>query len=138
MKATFLHRAILGAAVFVAAGSAMAHHSFAAIWDDKQSFSITGTLTKVDWVNPHSYFFVDVKDKGGKVETYAFEGMAPMVLKRLGLNKGQMTSQIGHEVTVRAYPARDGTKTLGFGQSYKFADGTTLVIVPDGSAPPAR
>jgi hypothetical protein len=82
---------------------------------------------------------VDVADKDGKIETYSFEGMPPGMLKRMGLAKDMLTSEVGNKVTVKAFPARDGTKTLGFGQSYAFEkSGRNIVIVPEGTAAPQR
>ncbi len=138
MSAKLLRGLLMGAALSAGAGQAMAHHSFATIWDETKTFVVTGTLKKVDWINPHSYITLVVKDPSGKVESYSFEGMPPNMLKRMGLSKEMMTSELGNQVTVIAFPARDGTKALGFAQSFKFTDGRTIVIVPEGSAAPAR
>jgi hypothetical protein len=138
MRATLVRLLFAGLSLTGAAEHALAHHSFATIWDETKTFVITGTLKKVDWINPHSYVTVAVKDTSGKMESYSFEGMPPNMLKRMGFSKEMLTSEIGNEITVKAFPARDGNKTLGFGQSFKFKDGRTIIIVPEGSAAPAR
>ncbi|MEI9814690.1 MAG: DUF6152 family protein [Acidobacteriota bacterium] len=83
-----------------------AHHSFAAEYDGNAAIKITGTLTKVDWVNPHSWIQVDVKDAAGKVTTWRCETAPPNGLIRRGVTKS--TFPIGQEVTVEGYRAKDG------------------------------
>ena len=107
---------------------ATAHHSFAAIWNEKVESQVTGTLSKVQWVNPHSYFEVDVTNDDGSVETYSFENFPPAMLKNLGLSRTMMTERIGETVTVLYNPARDGTKTIGYGRVFQFKDGPTIVF----------
>ena len=124
---TFLTAVVMLAVPFAAS----AHHSFAAIWDESKSMTVTGTLAKVDWINPHSYFYVDVKDEQGKVARYAFEGFPPQMLRNFGVEKKLLASRLGQQVKVLAYPAKDGTKTLGFGRAFAFEDGHTVVMVRD-------
>ena len=72
------------ALVALASAGAVAHHSFAAEWDSKKCREFTGTLAKLDWQNPHPYFFVDVKDASGKVQTWSFQAYSPVTLRRNG------------------------------------------------------
>ena len=83
-----------------------AHHSFAAEYDNKQPLKLTGAVTKVNWTNPHVYFFIDVKDEQtGKVTNWSMEMAAPAVLQRSGWRKSSMN--IGDVVSVEAYKAKD-------------------------------
>jgi Family of unknown function (DUF6152) len=97
--------AILGAAL--AAAPAMAHHSFAAEYDSKKPVKLTGTITKVDWMNPHVYFFMDVEDENGKVTQWGFEMGPPNLLQNAGWTRNTM--KIGDVVTVDGTLAKDGT-----------------------------
>jgi hypothetical protein len=97
-----------GAILFVLAAMApvWAHHSFGAEYDSKQTIKLTGAVTKVDWMNPHVYFFIDVKDpETGKVHNWAFEMGAPAVLQRSGWRKSSMN--IGDLVIVEGTRAKD-------------------------------
>ena len=85
-----------------------AHHSFAAEFDSKQPLQLTGAITKVDWTNPHVYFYIDVKDdKTGRVANWSFEMAAPAVLTRSGWKRSSMKT--GDVVKVDGTRARDGS-----------------------------
>jgi len=83
-----------------------AHHSFAAEFDPKQRVTLKGVVTKIEWTNPHTYFYVDVKDDGGSTVNWAFETAGPNTLARQGWNRKSL--KIGDQVTVTGYRARDG------------------------------
>lgn len=85
-----------------------AHHSFAAEYDNTKPFKLTGAVTKVDWSNPHVYFYIDVEDAAGKVTSWSMEMGAPGALRTQGWNKN--TLKIGDVVTVEGSPAKDGAK----------------------------
>src|ERR1700724_4105299 len=85
----------------------MAHHSFAAEYDDTKPIHVTGTVTKVEWQNPHVWFYVDVKGDDGKITNYAFSGGAPGQLMRRGIMKSAL--QLGATITVDGYKAKDGS-----------------------------
>ena len=94
--------------VLPAAAPLLAHHSFAAEYDAKKPFEMKGTITKVDWMNPHVYFYIDVKDESGKTANWAFEMGPPRLLERGGWKKNTMKE--GDEVIVSGTLAKDGGK----------------------------
>jgi hypothetical protein len=83
-----------------------AHHSFAAEFDAKQRITVKGVVTKVEWTNPHTYFYVDVKGERGAVVNWAFETAGPNTLARQGWSRQSLKA--GDQVTVTGYRARDG------------------------------
>ncbi len=96
----------------LAAGSvigipAYAHHSFAAEFDGSRSLRLTGTITRIEWSNPHSYFFIDVRDEKGNVANWGCEGAGPGALTRRGWKKGDV--KLGDTLIVDGYPAKDGS-----------------------------
>jgi hypothetical protein len=106
-KTVRLRLAIFGAAMAsLLALPVSAHHSFGAEYDNNQKVTLTGAVTKVDWSNPHVYFYIDVKDADtGKVTNWALEMGAPAVLQRSGWRRSSM--KIGDVVTVEAIRAKD-------------------------------
>ena len=99
---------------------ALAHHSFAAEYDSKKPIKITGTVTKMEWMNPHVYYYVDVKDAAGKVTNYAVEGGTPNGLRRQGWGKDSL--KVGETVTVQGFLAKDGSNHIN-GRSVTLPDG---------------
>ena len=92
------------------ATSAVAHHSFAAEFDANQPFKFTGKVTKVEWMNPHTFFYIDVTDeKTGKVTNWGMEMGSPNILMRNGWRRDTM--KVGDVVTVEGSKAKDGTPT---------------------------
>jgi hypothetical protein len=95
--------------MFVAGAPAVAHHAFATEFDFKQPVKMRGYVTKVQWTNPHGWFYINVKDEAtGKTENWGFEMGAPAALYRLGWSQTSM--KIGEEVIVEGSRARDGSK----------------------------
>jgi len=94
--------------VLLAVAPAVAHHSFAAEYDGKKPVTLKGVVTKVDWMNPHVYFFIDVTEENGAVSNWAFEMGPPNGLQRSGWTRNTM--KIGDEVTVEGTLAKDGSK----------------------------
>jgi hypothetical protein len=108
------------AVLLLLAARLAAHHSFAAEYDSKKPIEFKGTVTKVEWMNPHIYYYVDVKAKDGTVINYAVEGGTPNSLRRQGWGKDSL--RIGDAVTVSGYMARNGSNHIN-GRS---------VLLPDG------
>jgi hypothetical protein len=99
--------AAAGIGAVLAAGSAFAHHSYSAEFDADKPVKLTGVVTKVDWQNPHTLFYIDVKDDAGKVVNWGWEMASPTQLMRAGWTRTSM--KIGDVVTVEGTRARDGT-----------------------------
>jgi hypothetical protein len=102
--------ALAGLLSLLAALPVEAHHSFAAEFDGSKAVRLVGTLTKVDWSNPHSYFYIDVKESSGKVENWGCEGAGPGALSRRGLKRGDL--KIGDTLIVDGYRAKDGSHLI--------------------------
>jgi len=116
---------LLGAGLVLTGDSAYPHHSFAAQFDINKPVTLTGVLTKMDWMNPHGWLYIDVKAANGAVEHWAIETSGPMQLLRRGLGKTDFPA--GIEVTVKGYRARDGSTTAN-GQSVTLKDGRNFFI----------
>jgi len=105
-----MKKALFGlAALMIAATPALlAHHSFAAEYDSKKPVTLKGVVTRVEWMNPHVYFYVDVTDEKGNTANWALEMGPPNGLQKSGWNRNTM--KIGDEVTVEGTLAKDGSK----------------------------
>jgi hypothetical protein len=124
------HVLLIAGLTAVGAAPLVAHHAFAAEYDAKQFITLKGSLTTVDWINPHAWLHVDVKDDSGKVVNWAIEFGSPNALLRRGLRKTDFPA--GTEVVIEGYRAKNGTATLN-GRSVKLPDGRNLFT--GGSAP---
>jgi hypothetical protein len=105
---------------------AAAHHSFAAEFDASKCRDFTGTLTKVEWANPHGFFYVDVKDAGGKVENWSFQTYALITLRRAGNGRELFLNNVGKEVWVRGCLARNGREHYAAAGTLRFASDGVL------------
>lgn len=110
------------AALTVAAGESGAHHSVAGQFDAAKRVTITGTVTKVDWINPHSYLYIDVADEQGNVTTWRLESLPTAMLRKAGLTSDLLKGD-GGKVTADAILARDGTANLGWLLKLTYEDG---------------
>jgi hypothetical protein len=95
----------------VTAGSASAHHNMSAIFDFNDRVTLTGNMTKVEWVNPHIYLSIDARRTGDAVEPWSVEGPSPSYFRTHDINKSEFEGAIGTTVTVEASRARDGSKS---------------------------
>ena len=115
--------AIILSAALSASSLLLAHHSFAAEYDGTKAVEIKGTLTKLEWMNPHIWMYVDAKDSSGKVTKWECEGGPPNTLTRGGWTKGMLKA--GDEVTIKGSRAKDGSNTCN-SRSVTMADGKVL------------
>ena len=107
----------------------LGHHSEVAQFDLTNPVNVTGTITKVEWQNPHVWFYVDVKDENGNITTWGFSGSPPGALMRRGITKEAL--KIGAVVNVEGSRARDGSNNAS-GRSVTFADGTNVFTATEG------
>jgi hypothetical protein len=107
MKTLILAAGILALTSVV---SLRAHHSFAAEFDASKAIRLNGTLAKVEWTNPHIYFYIDVKDEGGNVVRWTCESGAPGALSRRGFKRGDL--KLGDTITVDGYRAKNGSNMV--------------------------
>ena len=121
--------AVLGLVVAFAAGAAQAHHSFAAQYDANQQVTLNGTITKVEWTNPHAYFYLDVVDDSGKVVNWAVEGGAPNVLYREGWKP--TTLKEGDKVRILGSRAKNGSNQIN-ALSFQLPDGRCVFAGTSG------
>jgi len=110
-----------------------AHHAFSAEFDAAKPINIKGTVTKMEWINPHSWIHIDVKKPDGTVESWMVEGGAPNALMRRGFGKQSLLP--GTEVAVEGYQAKDGALRAN-GREITFADGRKLFVGSQGTGAP--
>ena len=125
--------------VCVFAAPLLAHHSFGAEYDATKPITVTGVLTKVEWMNPHSFIYVDVNDGKGNITNWKLEGYPPNVLYRNGWNK-DTTMKPGDKITVTGWRARDNAN-IGHSREITLPSGKKMVFGPpagtgDGGAAP--
>jgi hypothetical protein len=126
----------LSSALLLAVLPVFGHHAFAAEFDRDQPVSVTGTVSKVEWSNPHIWFYVDVKDEDGKVTTWGFSGAPPGMLIRRGMNKN--TLKVGDVIKVEGFRAKDNS-TNASGNSVTFADGRKVfTFAAEANTPEAK
>jgi hypothetical protein len=116
-------------------GSLLAHHSFAAEFDDQKPVKMTGTIQRVEWQNPHIWFYLDVKNSDGSTTTWGFAGGAPGQLMRRGITKDQL--KIGATVVVEGFRSKDGTNNASGGR-LTYPDGRQVLTAgSQDRVPPA-
>jgi hypothetical protein len=124
--------AVVSAGLFWGTAPLVAHHSFAAEFDAAQPVTLSGTVTKMEWINPHAWIHLEVK-KDGKVENWEVETGNPSALIRRGFNKNSLPP--GTEITVQGYRAKDGGMRAN-GRDLTFKDGKKLFVGSSGTGAP--
>ncbi len=130
---TMVAVAVVGLLLVGGVASLSAHHAFAAEFDAERPVAFSGTVTRVEWINPHVWIHLDVKKDDGTMEGWAFEAGTPNVLFRRGFTRESLLP--GTDVRVDGYQAKDGTNRAN-GRDMTFADGTKLFLGSSGTGAP--
>jgi hypothetical protein len=124
---------VAGALLAVGALPVLAHHSFAAEFDANRPVKLEGTVTKMEWINPHSWIHIDVTTTSGEVQKWMVEGGAPNALLRRGWNRNSLPA--GSKISVQGFQAKDGSFRAN-GRDITFADGKKLFVGSSGIGAP--
>lgn len=123
----------VGLGVLTATAPVTAHHAFAAEFDASKPIKLRGTVTKMEWINPHTWIHIEVKRPNGTVEPWAIEGGPPNALFRRGFNRNSLPT--GIEIVVEGFQAKDGSRK-GNGRDVTFPDGRRLFLGSSGTGAP--
>jgi DNA/RNA endonuclease YhcR with UshA esterase domain len=129
MTGYLLFVALIAGGLLITSPPALAHHSETAEYDVSKPVKVTGTIKRVEWQNPHVWFYVDVTDETGKVTTWGFSSAPPGALMRRGVTKEAL--KIGAVVNIEGSRARDGSNNAS-GRRVTFADGTNVFTATEG------
>ena len=134
MKRVFHEVLLSGLALLLSAIPVLAHHTIAAEFDTRDTVTLTGVFTKIEWINPHIYFHIDAKDDSGNVTRWAMESYPTGFFHRAGITRDLF--KIGDTVTVTLYRPKDGTKNLGYLKEMILPSGRKIEF--DNGRPPSR
>jgi hypothetical protein len=126
-------RSIAAVALLVAGAPVLAHHSFSAEFDANKPVELKGTVVKVEWINPHTWIHIDVKQPDGSVQRWMIEGGTPNTLLRRGLTRESLPA--GTEIVVDGYRAKNGSNRAN-GRDVQFPDGKKLFMGSSGIGAP--
>jgi hypothetical protein len=124
---------VAGLGLLLVSAPAWGHHAFAAEFDAAKPIKLKGTVTRMEWINPHTWIHIDVKGRDGKVEKWMIEGGPPNALSRRGFTKDSLP--VGSEILVEGFRAKDGS-FRGNGRDVTFADGRKLFLGSSGTGAP--
>ena len=130
---TMFAAVVVGASLLLLAGRVSAHHAFSAEFDSNRPVKLQGTVTKMDWVNPHAWIHIDVKKPDGTVEKWMIEGGTPNAMFRRGFTKDSLLP--GTVIVVDGFQAKNGTLRAN-GRDLKLPDGRTLFVGSSGTGAP--
>jgi len=125
--------AIVGLLLIAATSSLLAHHSPSAVFDMTKRVTLAGTLTKVDWINPHIVVFMEAKGKDGNPEAWKLESNPPSWFRRVGVARSDFSGSIGRMISVEGVRAKDGS-LYAYMQKITLADGTSMELVNGSGA----
>ena len=134
MRTELTRVALLGVVLWAAAPLLVAHHAFGGEFDPNRPVLLTGTVTKIEWVNPHAWIHIDVKKPDGTTEQWMIEGGTPNTLLRRGITKESL--KIGTEIVVDGYQTRDHSLLRANGRNITFPDGRKLFLGSSGTGAP--
>jgi len=123
-----------GLALALTALPTLAHHTIAAEFDTRQTVTLTGVFTRIDWINPHIYFYLQAKDESGNATKWALESYPTGFFHRAGITRDLF--KVGDTVTVTLYRPKDGTKNLGYLKEMLLPSGRKIEF--DNGRPPSR
>jgi hypothetical protein len=125
------HLMLVVAGLLLFALPVIAHHSVSAEFNPDKVITLKGVISKVEWINPHIFIYLDVKDEEGKATTWMLQSLPPMFFRGSGLTKEALLNN-KQEATVTAFPAKDGTRAYGFLLKMSYPDGHFYNFSPGG------
>jgi len=127
-KSKLLIAAAASISLMLLAVPSFAHHSFAAEFDATKCSDFSGTLTGIEWQNPHGYFHVDVKGANGAVESWSFQTVSIITMKRSGTSRRDFLDNVGKTIYVRGCLAKNGVKNRAAAETMKLSDGQLRIV----------
>ncbi len=120
---TFIAAAAALTSALAAAGPVLAHHSVAGVFDTSETRTWKGTITKIDWINPHTYIHLAVENDDGTVTEWEMESIPPAMMRKAGITRKMIQGEEGEVIEIEGLRARDGTENLAYILTITYADG---------------